>query len=202
MKYLLNIRGAVASGKTTAVRQFCEKSLFRVEFVEVKKQSLPVSVINNGKIVVLGNYGSEINCTGVDSLKIGKEGDGLKRVVSELIIKIFKVYNPEIIIYESMIISQVFKSTKVIADIAKSLGYDYLGIQLYCTEKRREKLLEKRSGRLAGKKNFSVHSQRVNRATEMLNENGYFVKVVNVENIGEKDMWKIVQEQIDKISAR
>lgn len=202
MKYLLNFRGAPASGKTTAVRQFCEKNNFRVEIMNLKNADIPVSLLtSNGKnIVVIGDYASTKKCTGCDPLRYRNGTSATKRLILESVVAACRIYNPDIIIYEHMITSQVFKATKEIADAARVFGFEYLGIQLRCSESKREQLLAERSGVLAGVKNFSSHSQRVNRATEMLNEAGYVVKVVNTENFQKKDMWKIVDSIVVSVA--
>lgn len=195
MKKLINIRGAVATGKTTAVRQFCERRGFRVEEVETKDAIVPVSVVNNG-IIVLGNYKKKVNCTGVDAFRKKDGASGTKETIWNAIIAVATKYEPEIILYEHMLTSQLFKSTKEIADVGRMLGYEYYGYQLYRSEESRMRLLMARSGVKAKTKNFNVHSKRANRATVMLNEGGYPVKVVNVENVAKENMWSIVENAI------
>jgi len=197
MKKLINIRGAVASGKTTAVRQFCEHMGFSVEIMHMNNADIPVSIIDSGRIVVLGNYANKSNCTGTDPLRFKNGKSATKKLIAQSITQIYRQYNPEIIVYEHMLTSQLFKSTKEIADVGRSFGYEYFGVQLYLSEKKRESLLEKRSGARARKKRFSDAARRVNRSTEMLNEGGYKVIVRNVERTEHDSMWKVVQDAVE-----
>ena len=196
MKRLINIRGAVATGKTTAVREFCQHYGFSVEEVDAKRIRFPVSVLDGRKIVVLGDYKNNKKVTGLDNLRNKEKKFLCKADIKEMIFEVNKIYNPEVIIYERMLSSLTFKGTKEIADYSAVFGYEYLGVQLFCSEKTREFLLYKRSGVLAKKKNFYGRGKIVDRATEMLNDNGYFVWRKNVENIDEKDMWRIVDEAL------
>ena len=192
MKKLINIRGAVASGKTTAVRQFCIRRGFRVENIDARDAIIPVSIVDCG-IIVIGDYERKAKCTGVDILH-RKDGSSIKTsTICNAIIAIEREYKPERIIYEHMLTSQTCKGTTKIADTGIALGFEYLGVQIYCSEQSRLMRLEDRSGYKAKTKNFSAHSARSNRATEMLNERGYLVKRVNTENIKRDEMWKIVE---------
>ena len=198
MKKLINIRGAVATGKTTAVRQFCERRGFHVETIETPDAFVPVSVINGGRIVVLGDYSKKINCTGVDSFR-RKDGSACKNeTIWNSIIGVERKYDPEIIIYEHMLTSNTFKGTKNIADVGRMLGYEYFGVQLFRSEESRLSLLKGRSGASAGTKSFSTNGKRTNRATVMLNEGGYRVKTVNVEKIAKNDMWRVIENAIEE----
>lgn len=198
MKYLLNIRGAVASGKTTAVRQFCERNNFRVEIMRMKKADVPVSLMSaHGKtIAVIGDYAKPTNCVGCDSLRYRDGSSATKKLIAESIIFAYKIYNPDIIVFEHMLSSQLFKSTDEIAKVAKICGYEYYGVQLKVSEKEREKRLYSRSGLSAKKKNFYSYEKRVRRATEMLLEHGYFVSIVDVETLEQHNMWRVVDDAV------
>lgn len=196
MKKLINIRGAVCTGKTTAVRQFCERRGFTVEEMELPDAIVHVSVVGDGSIVVLGDYSRPVNCTGTDLFHRKDGSSGTKETLWNSLIAVARKHNPQIIIYEHMLTSQLFKSTKDIADVGRMLGYEYFGYQLFRSEDSRFDLLKKRSGAKAKTKNFFQNSKRVNRSTVMLNEGGYPVKVINVEAIPVENMWSIVENAI------
>lgn len=198
MKKLINIRGAVATGKTTCVRQYCNIYGYRVEVLHLKSCDFPITLIDSQNVVILGDYGRETNCTGCDSIsKRNGESIGISGIATA-VIAVAKKYCPNAIIYEHMIGSQIYKGTKRIADAGIMAGYEYCGIQLWRTQSNRLAMLEKRSGAQAKTKNFWVHGARVDRATEMLNEHGYRVKKVNADKIAYNDMWQVLENEINE----
>lgn len=197
MKRLINIRGACGTGKTEAVRTWCKRRGFYVDTVKITAGELPVSVVGNGEAVVLGDYERTVNCTGTDALRCSGKVCG-KKEICELVAAICRKYNPEIILYEHMLSSQVCQFTKEVAETAAAYGYEYKGVQLWADSSIRLGRLEKRSGQKTGTKNFKVHEIRTNRATELLRENGYEVIKVNTTDIKREDMWRIVENSVKK----
>lgn len=198
MNWLINIRGAVASGKTTAVRQFCQLKGFRVETVELKDAVCCVTILGDGEIIVLGDYGNPANCTGPDRFRKKDGQSATKNTLRALVRETALRYKPRIIIFEHMLTSQLFKSTAEIAETGRRLGYEYAGYQLWRSEDSRAQMLFNRSGAMARTKNFHVNAKRVNRATELLNAGGYNVEVVNVGAVKAEDMWKVVDGAVKK----
>ena len=195
MKTLINLRGACGSGKTEAVRQWCNKNGFHVEYVKTSKGELPVSVTE--RAVVIGDYEKTANCTGTDALRCGGKACG-KLDLCELIQEICKQYNPEYIIYEHMLSSQICQYTMDVAKAAEPFGYSYLGIQLWTDDDTRLRNLFNRSGTNAKTKNFTQNGKNVNRATELLREKGYTIIKVCTTEIKREDMWRIVENAIQK----
>lgn len=191
-KVLINIRGASASGKTTCVKQFCERRGFRVEKIEAPFSALPVSVLSGGKIVVLGDYSANGNCLGVDRYENGK------RDIIDCIMEVAITHNPEIIIYEHMLGSNTCNGTKEISDVASAFGYEYYGIYFSLSDEKRLKNLYARSGKQAGTKKFDLAKKRTERSAEMLNELGLRVVTCNVENIKKEEMWEILENAINE----
>jgi hypothetical protein len=192
-KYLINIRGASASGKTTTLKQFCERYGFSVEKIHTPFHSLPICLINNSNIVVFGDYSADGNCLGADRFR-----DGTKDII-DCFIAVCEKYNPDIIIYEHMLSSHCFKGTSNIAKIAKEFGYIFFGIQLQLSEKKRFKNLIDRSGSNASTKQFNKNNgDKVDRASEKLINAGIDVMTVNVENMKKESMWKIIDYAIRK----
>lgn len=192
-KALINIRGASASGKTTVVRQFCERRGFIVKNIKTPFALLPVSVIDNGKIIVFGDYSANGNCLGADRFHGGKSD------IVDLIIEVDNVFAPEAIIYEHMLSSHASKGTIEIAQVASAFGYGYFGVQLSVSEEKRYKNLLSRSGNEAGTKTFSKNNgERINRATERLKNAGLRVTTIDVENWDKDEMWRIAENAIDE----
>jgi hypothetical protein len=196
MKKLINIRGACGTGKTEAVRQWCNYKGYTLGTVKVTNGILPITVCS-GNIVVLGDYSKPNKCTGTDALRV-TGGSVRKADVCEMVREICKKIQPECILYEHMLSSQLYTYTKEIADVAAQYGYEYKGIQLWSDDATRMKKLEARSGSNAGTKNFYLHGERTNRATELLRQNGYAVTKLCVTNIKKEDMWRIVENAIQK----
>lgn len=190
-KLLVNVRGASASGKTTAVKQFCERYGFSVEKVETPFSTLPVSVINGGGIVVLGDYSADGNCLGVDRYKNGNKD------IMDAIAEVANIYHPNIIVYEHMLSSHASKGTIEIAEMARLFGFEYLGIQLRLSEEKRLKNLLNRSGENASRKNFLRNNgTRIDGATQRLLSAGLNVVVAEVENWSKDEMWRILDGPI------
>lgn len=192
MKKLINVRGACGSGKTTMVREFCNRKGFTVEKATFNDgNTSDFSVMDGGKIVALGDY-TLSGCTGCDRFKGGSKQ--IKATVKEAI----RRYNPDILIYEHMLSSTCSKGTKETAEIGKTFGYEYKGVQLMCDDASRFERIEKRSGKKARTKNFVSNGNAVVSATRHLNEAGYRVKTVDVSNIPKADMWKILDEVVNE----
>lgn len=192
-KYLMNIRGATASGKTSALKQFCHKRGFRVEKVSTGFSHLPVSVLDGGDIVVLGDYSANGNCLGPDRFHGGKAD------IMDCIMAVADKYSPELIIYEHMLTSLVFKGSYEIAQVAMGIGYNFFAVQLELDERIRLSRLRKRSGKGAGTKTFSRNNTtRVSIASDKLQANGIDVIRINVDGMRPDEMWKVVEYGIRK----
>lgn len=191
-KYLINLRGASASGKTTALKQFCDRSGFVVEKVSTPFGDLPVSVLRSG-IIVLGDYSLDANCLGADRFNGGTQD------IIDCLIAVYEQYNPNIIIYEHMLSSLSFRGTNIIAGLAHEFGYEFFAIQLQLSESKRWQNLMQRSGSEAKSKNFDRNNgERVTIACEKLKKAGIEVIQIDVQNIKKENMWKVVEYGIRK----
>ena len=192
-KYLINLRGAGASGKTTALKKYCERyGILRVEKVETPFAHLPISILNNG-VIVFGDYTIQANCLGADRFKNGSKD------IIDCFIAVCEKYNPDIIIYEHMFSSHTFKCSYEISQIAKEFGYEYFAIQLQISEEKRKNNVIKRSGENASLKRFdSNNGKRVDAASKKLIDAGIDVLQINVDNMRFENMWKILEYGIRK----
>jgi hypothetical protein len=197
MKKLINIRGACGTGKTETVRQWCRKKGFHVEYIKISAGELPVSIVESEKAIVLGDYDKTNNCTGTDALHCNGKVCG-KKEICELVKVLCRDYRPDYVIYEHMLSSQVCQFTTEVANTAEKYGYEYVGIQFWTDSAERIDRLERRSGAKVGLKNFHVHDERTTRATELLREKGYNVIKLNTTDIAKEDMWRIVENAIQK----
>ena len=196
MSLLINIRGAPAAGKTTTVKSFCERNKAHTEvLISPLRDKLPVSVIDfsgrKNSVIVLGDYNAKGNCLGTD-----RYNNGSKDII-EAIVESYYRYYPDVIIYEHMLSSHLFRSTKSIIDIAEVYGFDYLGIQLALSDKKRADNMRMRNKKSILPKHFDKQLG-VNRSTQMLQEAGFTVVVENVDNIRKEDMWRILDDRVRK----
>lgn len=192
MKALINVRGFPGSGKTTAVRQFCERRGFFVEKAELPLSSVKLSVIDDGKIVVLGDYSNQNKCVGADTFKNGKFD------IVEAVLFAAERFSPEKIIYEHMISSKSAKGTAEIASAAKFAGgYEYFGVLLSCRDDERRARVVKRSGANSGFKQFYKNTNAMAiHALENVGKKGLRTKIVETDNIALEDMWRIVNDVV------
>lgn len=192
-RYIINIRGAVASGKTTALKQYMDKFGFTVEKVDAPFGKMPVSILNGQSIVVIGDYNANGNCLGADRLDNGNSD------IVDCIIAIYEKYNPKIIMYEHMISSHCFRGTYNIRKIVKEFGYEYIGVQIRLSEEKRLQNLYDRSGGKAKVKTFDRNNgKRIDIASKKLIDAGVDMIIVDVDNIPKENMWKVIEYAIRK----
>lgn len=192
-KLLINIRGTCAVGKTTAMRQYCERAGFKVETVETPFGKLPVSVLTGGNIVVFGDYAKETSCCGTDCYPDGKMS------IMDAFVEVCSVYDPQIIIYEHMLSSTTTKGTIEISELARLYGREYHGALLVISEEKRLRNLEERRGKPGKTRTFDSKNGKVAYdATMRLKKAGLPIDVYNVENMKKEDMWRIVDGAVRK----
>lgn len=195
-KHLINIRGASASGKTTAVKQFCRRAGMRIETVDAPFGKLPLSILSGGKIVVLGDYEREANCLGADRFKNGM------RDIIDSVMEISNRFAPKVILYEHLISSLATRGTKQVAQVAEALGYDFWAVTLLLSEEKRLANLHARSGDDCGLNTFDKNNvEKVRRMSENLAKNGLNVIPINVDGIRKENMWRIVDYAIRQADA-
>ena len=189
MKRLINIRGGCASGKTTAVKGFCKRHETAAAVIQTRDYKCPITVIDGGRYIALGNYLLD-GCTGVDRYKDGKTQ------IKAAIYGIIANYNPEVIIFEGMLISLLYNATKEIADYAGNFGYEYVGVWLHRSfQSQIDMLLKRNNGTPKGVKHIAGDRKRVLGSARRLAANGYKVVPIDVEKIAESEMWSVIESQ-------
>lgn len=191
-RYIINIRGAVASGKTTALKQYMDRFGYSVETVETPSGKIPISVLHDTSVVVIGDYCAGGNCHGADRLNILSD-------IVDCIIAIYEKYDPKIIMYEHMITSTIFKGTYETAQIVREFGYEFIAVQFRLSEEKRLKNLLNRSGDKASMKRFySNNGKKIDSAAEKLISAGITTLRIDVDNIPKENMWKVIEYAIRK----
>lgn len=183
---IINVRGAHASGKTTAVREYVKKHGGIVEKIESGKWTSDITVINNGKIIVLGRYDID-GCTGCDRFKcFDQTYQTLKAVIAK--------YSPETIIFEGIMFSVVFKGSYEVAKIAKAYGYSYLGILLRRNRDEALSLMERRNGGTQRSlENFDAKRMSAERSAQKLVEAGEKVIALDVTGKSKEELCRILE---------
>ena len=195
MKTIINIRGAGGSGKTTAVKQFCEKKGFTVHEVQTPFGILPVTVLTGGKIVAFGDYSLGSGCLGADRFR------NIKSCVMDLIAEVDGIYAPNFLIYEYKIGSHLYKSTKEIIQVGEAYGYGYIGVFLELSERERYERTVTRRGTNSPMKRFKGEQLQCKRSCEHLVQDGHRIFTVETEKIRKEDMWKVVDFAIRKANG-
>lgn len=139
MKKLIQIRGANASGKTTAVRGLIEEGNFDVLFVEIQGKNYPYTY--DGKIAIAGRYDKN-ECGGADACIHSAEA------LQEYIVKLLKDLGPEAFILDAVMYGTTFKFGYELSVVCKKLGYEYIGL---CFTQPFEETLRRIYGRNGGR---------------------------------------------------
>lgn len=119
---VINVRGINASGKSTAVREFCR--LYSLEPKKIPFMGYKYKIMTDGKKYVIGWYKPYSNSEGCDPLNVSKEH-------FKLFLKyLMKDLRPEVIVYEKQIWSTTYKLTSEIRQIVEDSSYTFLVIQM------------------------------------------------------------------------
>lgn len=182
---IINVRGSNASGKSTAVKKYIEGYSQKV----IELNGNYVTYVKEIDAYVIGRY----DCTspGCDRYKSFDD-------VFEQIVFLLKTEQPELIIYEGMLISKEFKRTYLLSRVAAKYGYEF-----YCVVLVRDffnviKLLEKRNnGREYNSANVMRTYESVLSCAQRLKEKGVRVVEVNPDHYKEDEMKKILEGVIN-----
>lgn len=194
MKLCINVRGINASGKSTAVRQFCANNALKPN--EIFFEGLNYRVMTGNGIMVIGWYKPFSNSEGCDSLKANKEQ--FKRFLDH----VFQKLNPDIVLYEKQIWSTVYKLTREIAEIARNREYDFLALQMNISYQTALNRLLKRNGdKLKNLDNWDSRFYAVYNAKKNLLKKRIPLFQVDVEKIPEDEMGNTIKTAIQEYSS-
>jgi thiol-disulfide isomerase/thioredoxin len=186
---IINIRGSHCSGKTTAVRLFIEKNKNEVIETIVNGIKTHITLVNDGKVVVLGRY-DQATCGGCDRYK----GGGHVKATLQYVVK---QYRPEVIIYEGIIYSITFKMATEIADLSNKMGYEWKSIYLFREYNESMEFLEKRNhGKQVNVEAIYAKYVNVNRVFKKLLANNYNVKKIDVTGKSIEYLGDIIENEI------
>jgi len=189
MKIVVNVRGINASGKSTAVREYCRVNGLKPVNIQYKGDDYRV-MTGNG-VYVVGWYKPYSNSEGCDALKADKEDfkGFLKYLMREK--------KPEIIVYEKQIWSTTFKLTWEISQIARKADYKFIAIQMcidYQTALNR--LFGRNGGNFGNLDNFDGRFRAVYKSKESMIKSGLPVLDAFVGKISKEDMGNVIPTAI------
>lgn len=185
---LLQIRGANSTGKSTAMRQFCERHGLNVH--KVKVGGIPTTIETNAErsIVVLGRYDKPSG--GCDRFR------NTEHVVATIKAVIAK-WHPNAVLFEGFIYSLTVSFALQINEIANENGYIYRAVLLDLPKERQlEWLYNRNGGNKVNAKRIIESQERANVAYDKLREAGIDIIKVRSDKIIKEQMWQIVEERL------
>lgn len=185
-KTFIQLRGCMASGKSSTAKQFLERSNFVTEYVEIFGKKLPYNIDKAKNIILTGKYGSR-QCGGIDGIVTNTN------VCYEYLVKLMKM-NPNTIIFEGVMYGLTFKFAKKLNDICKALGYHYIGVLLIAPF---DVLMDRLYARNNNKKIKVVERNRdytmVINTNKKLEQGGVDVRVVDTSKIQKDRLYTIIE---------
>ena len=188
MKYVVNVRGINASGKSTAVRQFCIKNNMYAETIEYNGNEW--KVMTNGKYIAIGHYKPYSNSEGCDSLRKSKEE--FKDFLRWLLLR-----NYEIVVYEKQIWSTTYKLTAEICTISRKCGYTFIAVQMSVDYQSALNSLFRRNGNNFGNlENFDRRFYGVQRSRRKLLQKKVALYDAIIKTIPKEQMYETIYDAI------
>jgi len=189
MKIVVNVRGINASGKSTAVREYCRANGLKPVNIQYNGNEYRV-MIGNG-ICVIGWYKPYSKSEGCDAFREDKE------VFKGLLSYIMREKKPDVIVYEKQIWSTTFKLTWEISQIARKAGYKFLAVQMcidYQTALNR--LFGRNGGDFGNLDNFDGRFRTVYRSKKSMIKSGLPVLDAYVSKISKENMQMVIPTAI------
>lgn len=182
---VVNVRGINASGKSTAVREFCRA--YSLQPQEVSFMGQKFRIMTDGVRLVFGWYKPYSGAEGMDALKVDKES--FKRFFEYVI----KRNKPQIVVYEKIIWSKTFKLTSEIAEIARKNDYQFIAICMMIKfENGLQRLLLRNGGNIERTGTFENGYYGVQNARKNLKKNGYIVFDAGTDYIKKESMKYVI----------
>lgn len=166
---VINVRGINASGKSTAVREFCRT--FNLKPSQIQVRGKKYRVMTGGGKYVIGWYKPYSGAfEGCDPMNIDKEDFKM------LLKLIMEEERPDLIVYEKLIWSTTYKLTGEIIDLAKGFGYDFLAIQMMISyEDSLNRLFTRNAKKNVSIENFNNRFACVQRSLKKLEAKDIFI---------------------------
>ena len=178
---VVNVRGINASGKSTAVREFCRA--YSLQPQEVMFVGEKFRIMTDGVRLVFGWYKPYSNSEGCDALRADK--DQFKSFFEYALKRI----KPRVVVYEKQIWSTTYKFTSEIAEICNSHDYSFIALQMCIRyETALNRLFGRNGGNMTNLVNFDNRYYQVQCARKNMKEQGMTVFDADVDIIPEEKM--------------
>lgn len=194
MGVVINIRGINASGKSTAVREYCRENGLKPITISFRGHNY--RAMTDGRKYVLGWYKPYSNSEGLDPLNVDKEEFKL------FLHWFLRKYKPSFVAYEKQIWSTTYKLTSEIVKICKKYGYEFAVVLMQI---KYEDALNRLYGRNGGEdKKFDNFDKRFysvyhsTNALAALDISFFRVDVVKIEI----DRMKTILEQAESLAEK
>lgn len=186
---VINLRGINASGKSTAVREYCKEHNMKPR--KISFHGYDYNIMTNESEYALGHYKPFSDSEGLDSLKADKEE-------FKLFLRWFlQQFKPVSVIYEKQIWSTTFKLTSEIAEICKKEGYRFAAVLMKTGyQESLNRLFERNGGNDINLDGFDNRYKAVYRSSESLLRFGIPLFCVDVDNTKKEDMKKICGQAV------
>lgn len=182
---IIQIRGSNGAGKTTIVRQFCERNGLKIKSLNINNRETFISTNDEGSIVVLGRYDKK---TGGCDLYANTD-----HVLSTIMWVIINM-KPRLIVFEGMIYSLSFKFATKVANFVKQYNYEYLALSLYTEpDVVLERIYLRNGGKKINEKLVLDKIKSVSKSHTRLVDNGYNSKLIDTTKTDKNEMYKIIE---------
>lgn len=187
---IIQIRGSNGAGKTTIVKQFCERNNLEIKSINIKGRETFISTNDKGNIVVLGRYDKK---TGGCDLYANTD-----HVLSTIMWVIINL-KPQIIVFEGMIYSLSFKFASKVSDLVKRYNYKYQAISLYTDpEVVLGRIYKRNGGKAINEKLILDKIKSVSSSHNKLILNGYSSKMVDTTKIKKENMYRVIEDVLNE----
>lgn len=194
MGVVINIRGINASGKSTAVREYCRENGLKP--VTISFRGYDYKAMTDGKRYVLGWYKPYSNSEGLDNLDADKEEFKL------FMHWFLRKYSPEVVVYEKQIWSTTYKLTAQLRKIAVEKGYGFVAlVMMIGYNEALNRLFDRNGGNIGNLENYDGRYKSVYRTRETLLKAGVTVYDANMEKIDKARMGDVIPTVIGMYEA-
>lgn len=193
MKKFIHIRGATGSGKTTAVRQYLQRTGgFTLHQINVGGKEYPYHYNKNKKILITGMYGRRV-CDGCDGIITNKD------IMMAYLMKLLDTVNPDTIIFEAVMYGITAKFAVELSEILAAKGYKYKGLALvppmeFCLGN----ILTRNGGKPISIKNLQNKCESGRKSAEKLVEEGLDIEFIDTSKYRISQMNMIIEQELKK----
>lgn len=189
MRRMIQLRGANACGKTTAVNQFIRLHDLQTDTLEYRGKNYELQT--DGRIYVIAKRRDDGTYGGLDGYV--RNRDELVNVL----IKVLKVKKPEILVFEGLVYGLTYKLGCQINEIAKSHGYHYTAVCLYLPlNEALERLYKRNGGKPINEETLTQKGLNGLRAYTKLSKSGIDTRLIDTADIPKDKMYKLIEDEI------